>query len=98
MMRVLMQQFSNNVFIELLMLTICADTLLGVLRAIKFHQFNSSVGNQKSSNDCVCRNSDAGRFIDPRESVGFYTGRIHSVYGDSETWDVRILLFAVYSL
>ena len=36
--------FSNNVFIELLMLTICADTLLGVLRAIKFHQFNSSVG------------------------------------------------------
>ena len=43
-MRVLMQQFSNNVFIELLMLTICADTLLGVLRAIKFHQFNSSVG------------------------------------------------------
>lgn len=26
------------------MLTICADTLLGVLRAIKFHQFNSSVG------------------------------------------------------
>ena len=27
MMRVLMQQFSNNVFIELLMLTICADTL-----------------------------------------------------------------------
>lgn len=44
MMRVLMQQFSNNVFIELLMLTICADTLLGVLRAIKFHQFNSSVG------------------------------------------------------
>ena len=31
-------------FCEFLMLTICADTLLGVLRAIKFHQFNSSVG------------------------------------------------------
>ena len=43
-MRVLMQQFSNNVFIEFLMLMICADTLLGVLRAIRFHQFNSSVG------------------------------------------------------
>lgn len=36
--------FSNNIFIEILMLAICADTLLGVLRAIKFRQFNSSVG------------------------------------------------------
>ena len=43
-MRDLMLQFSNNIFIEILMLTICADTLLGVLRAIKFRQFNSSVG------------------------------------------------------
>ena len=39
-----MLQFSNNIFIEILMLAICADTLLGVLRAIKFRQFNSSVG------------------------------------------------------
>ena len=36
--------FSNNIFIEILMLVICADMLLGVLRAIKFRQFNSSVG------------------------------------------------------
>ena len=36
--------FSNNIFIEILMLAICADMLLGVLRAIKFRQFNSSVG------------------------------------------------------
>ena len=43
-MRDLMLQFSNNIFIEILMLAICADTLLGVLRAIKFRQFNSSVG------------------------------------------------------
>ena len=35
--------FSNNIFIEILMLAICADMLLGVLRAIKFRQFNSSV-------------------------------------------------------
>ena len=43
-MRDLMLQFSNNIFIEILMLAICADTLLGVLRDIKFRQFNSSVG------------------------------------------------------
>ena len=43
-MRDLMLQFSNNIFIEILMLAICADTLLGVLRAIRFRQFNSSVG------------------------------------------------------
>ena len=42
-MRDLMLQFSNNIFIEILMLAICADTLLGVLRAIKFRQFNSKV-------------------------------------------------------
>ena len=39
-----MTLFSNNIFIEILMLAICADMLLGVLRAIKFRQFNSSVG------------------------------------------------------
>ena len=39
-----MLHFSNNIFIEILMLAICADTLLGVLRAIRFRQFNSSVG------------------------------------------------------
>ena len=43
-MRDLMLHFSNNIFIEILMLAICADTLLGVLRAIRFRQFNSSVG------------------------------------------------------
>lgn len=43
-MRDIMLQFSNNIFIEILMLAICVDTLLGVLRAIRFRQFNSSVG------------------------------------------------------
>lgn len=43
-MKDLMILFSNNIFIEILMLAICADMLLGVLRAIKFRQFNSSVG------------------------------------------------------
>lgn len=28
--------FSNNIFIEILMLVICADMLLGVLRAIEY--------------------------------------------------------------
>ena len=43
-MKDLMILFSSNIFIEILMLAICADMLLGVLRAIKFRQFNSSVG------------------------------------------------------
>ena len=43
-MKDLMTLFSSNIFIEILMLAICADMLLGVLRAIKFRQFNSSVG------------------------------------------------------
>ena len=43
-MKDLMTLFSNNIFIEILMLAICADMLLGVLRAVKFRQFNSSVG------------------------------------------------------
>ena len=30
--------------IELVMLVICVDTVLGVLRAFKYHRFNSSVG------------------------------------------------------
>ena len=35
-MRDLMLQFSNNIFIEILMLAICADTLLGVLGPSSF--------------------------------------------------------------
>ena len=36
--------FTDNKMIELVMLVICVDTVLGVLRAIKYHRFNSSVG------------------------------------------------------
>ena len=36
--------FTNNKIIELLMLAICADMVLGILRAIRYRQFNSSVG------------------------------------------------------
>ena len=58
------------------MLAICADTLLGVLRAIKFRQFNSSVGIDgaiRGGHGCQCRDFDAGSdFIDSCESSGFY--------------------------
>lgn len=40
----LMLMFTDNKLIELLLLAICADMVLGILRAIKFRQFNSSVG------------------------------------------------------
>lgn len=43
-----LQSFINamagNTFFRILMVVIAADTVLGVLRAIKFRQFNSSVG------------------------------------------------------
>lgn len=35
---------AGNAFFRILMVVITADTVLGVLRAIKFRQFNSSVG------------------------------------------------------
>ena len=74
-MRDLMLQFSNNIFIEILMLAICADTLLGALRAIKFRQFNSSVGIDGAIRKVamVCGCPDAGGFTDSCESSGFYT-------------------------
>ena len=43
-MNELLLLFTDNKMIELVMLVICADTVLGVLRAIKYRQFNSSVG------------------------------------------------------
>lgn len=43
-MRDLLSLFINNKMIELVMLVVCADTLLGLLRAVKYRQFNSSVG------------------------------------------------------
>lgn len=36
--------FTDNKILELVMLVICVDTVLGVLRAIRYRQFNSSVG------------------------------------------------------
>ena len=73
-MRDIMLQFSNNIFIEILMLAICADTLLGVLRAIKFRQFNSYRRSyQKGGHGCQCRDFDDGGFTDSCESSGFYT-------------------------
>ena len=43
-----LQTFENamagNMIFIILMLAVCADTILGVLRAIKFRRFNSSVG------------------------------------------------------
>ncbi|EJA6791076.1 phage holin family protein, partial [Clostridioides difficile] len=35
---------ATNIFIKLVILAIAFDTLLGCLRAIKTHQFNSSFG------------------------------------------------------
>ena len=35
---------ASNSFIKIMAIAICLDTILGVLRAIKEHKFNSSVG------------------------------------------------------
>ena len=43
-LQVFITAMSGNTFFRVLMVVIAADTVLGVLRAIKFRQFNSSVG------------------------------------------------------
>ena len=47
-MRDLMLQFSNNIFIEILMLAICADTLLGVLRGHQVSTVQQFCGYRRS--------------------------------------------------
>ncbi len=44
MMEKIVSLLASNVFIEILLIVIALDTLLGVLRAIKEHKFNSCVG------------------------------------------------------
>ena len=76
-MRDLMLQFSNNIFIEILMLAICADTLLGVLLGHQVSTVQQFCGYrrsyQKGGHGCQCRDFDAGGFTDSCESSGFYT-------------------------
>jgi len=43
-LQVFITAMAGNTFFRVLMVVIAADTVLGVLRAIKFRQFNSSVG------------------------------------------------------
>lgn len=43
-LQVFVNAMAGNTFFRVLMVVIAADTVLGVLRAIKFRQFNSSVG------------------------------------------------------
>ena len=43
-LQVFINAMAGNTFFRVLMVVIAADTVLGVLRAIKFRQFNSSVG------------------------------------------------------
>ena len=44
MMEKILILLSNNSFIRILLIAVTLDTLLGVLRAIKEHKFNSCVG------------------------------------------------------
>lgn len=43
-LQVFINAMAGNTFFRVLMVVIAADTVLGVLRAIKFRQFNSSAG------------------------------------------------------
>lgn len=43
-LQVFINAMAGNTFFRVLMVVIAADTVLGVLRAVKFRQFNSSVG------------------------------------------------------
>lgn len=44
MLNQVIELLSTNSFIKIMAIAICLDTILGVLRAIKEHKFNSSVG------------------------------------------------------
>ncbi len=44
MLEMILELLASNSFVKLLLIGICLDTVLGVLRAIKEHKFNSTVG------------------------------------------------------
>ena len=44
MMDKIITLLSSNSFVKILLITVALDTILGVLRAIKEHKFNSCVG------------------------------------------------------
>lgn len=56
---------TGNSFFEILLIAVVLDTILGVLRAIKEHKFNSCVGIdgaiQKGGYAAQCRLTDACR-------------------------------------
>lgn len=43
-LQIFAEAMASNVIFEVLMIAVVLDTVLGVLRAVKFRQFNSSVG------------------------------------------------------
>ena len=86
-MRDLMLQFSNNIFIEILMLAICADTLLGVLRAIKFRQFNSSVGIDGAIRKLAEKMIDAiVKVMKPSTGITYNRGVVTKTQSNGADW------------
>ena len=86
-MRDLMLQFSNNIFIEILMLAICADTLLGVLRAIKFRQFNSSVGIDGAIRKLAEKMIDAiVKVMKPSTGITYNRGVVKKTQSNGADW------------
>ena len=86
-MRDLMLQFSNNIFIEILMLAICADTLLGVLRTIKFRQFNSSVGIDGAIRKLAEKMIDAiVKVMKPSTGITYNRGVVKKTQSNGADW------------
>ena len=86
-MRDLMLQFSNNIFIEILMLAICADTLLGVLRAIRFRQFNSSVGIDGAIRKLAEKMIDAiVKVMKPSTGITYNRGVVKKTQSNGADW------------
>ena len=44
MTEMILDMLASNSFVKMLLVGICLDTVLGVLRAVKEHKFNSTVG------------------------------------------------------
>ena len=56
MMNMILTLLAGNSFFRILLIAVALDTILGVLRAIREHKFNSCVGidGQSANQPCCC--------------------------------------------
>ena len=85
---------TGNSFFEILLIAVVLDTILGVLRAIKEHKFNSCVGIDGAIRKAAAQRwiTDACRYYYAYQCSIYDSGQIYSVVGHSEDGSMRIFL------